>query len=72
MGDSDSLQAGKPSLCNQPPRSTQPAIPTWVRVMIIKATVTVVVNEEDGEFCVVGPVVRTAGILNELVEGTGC
>jgi len=40
--------------------------------MIIKATVTVVVNEEDGEFCVVGPVVRTAGILNELVEGTGC
>jgi len=30
-------------------------------------------REENGEFCVVvGPVIRTAGILTQLVKGTGC
>jgi len=35
--------------------------------------VTTTAREENGEFCVaVTPATRTAGILTQLVKGTGC
>jgi len=34
--------------------------------------VTTIAREENGKFCVAAPATRTAGILTQLVKGTGC